>query len=80
MICFVGLLPRQKLCWRGDTFRMLVTECSCTHVVELNGSLTAAVYKSVALNGMEFRGRNYLSQLLHICRLDVDNIYIKCKY
>lgn len=45
------------------------------HVAQADSSFAAAVNKGVALMGVELGRRDDLGQLLHVCRLDVDNVW-----
>ena len=53
---------------------MLVTKGSLSHVGQFDGTLGAGVHEPVAAQGVELGSRYHLSQLLHVGRLDVDNV------
>lgn len=53
---------------------MFVTERSLAHVGKLDGTLGAGVHELVAADGVEFSRGDNLSQLLHICGLDIHNV------
>ena len=54
---------------------MLVTESLRSHITQAYCSLATAIYKRAALGGVELRRRDNLSQLLHIGRLDVHDVW-----
>ena len=51
-----------------------VAERRRAHVAELNRALGAAVHEHVRVRRVELGRRNHLGQLLHVGRLDVDNV------
>ncbi len=53
---------------------MLITQSRHAHITELDGALAAAVRKQVALSRMKLGSGNNFRQLLHIYRLNVDDI------
>ena len=53
---------------------MLIAQGALPHVGQLDGSLGASVHEPVAAHGVELGGRDDLGQLLHVRRLDVDNV------
>lgn len=53
---------------------MSVTECLLSHVTQSDGTLAAAVHKLVAVYRVKDRRCNDLRQLLHVGRLDVNNV------
>lgn len=53
---------------------MCVTKSSLTHVSQLDGSLAAGIHEPIAAEWVEFCGSNDLSQLLHVGRLDINNV------
>lgn len=59
------------------TFGMSIAQGLLPHVTQSDSPLAAAVYKLVALDWVEHRGRNDLSQFLHVDRLDVHNVLEK---
>ena len=53
---------------------MLITQGALPHVGQLDGPLGAGVHEPVAAHGVELCGGDDLGQLLHVRRLDVDNV------
>lgn len=53
---------------------MRIAQCALPHVCKFNGSLRACVHKPVTALRVEFSSRDDLSQLLHVCWLDIHNI------
>lgn len=53
---------------------MIIAQGAVTHVGELDGTLAASIHEPVAALRMKFGGGDDFSQLLHIGRLDVDDI------
>ena len=53
---------------------MLIAESTLSHIRKLNGPLGAGIHEPVAHDRMELGCRDDLRQLLHVRRLDVDNI------
>ena len=53
---------------------MLVAQGAFPHVGQLDGSLAASVHEPVAALRVELCRGNDLGQLLHVGRLDVDNV------
>ena len=54
---------------------MAITKRRVTHVGELDVALRARVHEKITVGGMEFGGGDDFSQLLHVHRFDVDNIW-----
>ncbi len=57
------------------TFGVLIAQSTFTHIGKLYGALRAGIHKPIAALRMKLRSGDNLSQLFHICRLDVH--YIK---
>ena len=57
------------------TFGMLVTECPLSHVTQPHYTLARAVQEITAILGVELSSSDDLSQVLHVGRLDVNNVY-----
>lgn len=53
---------------------MLVTKSAFSHICKFNCTLRACIHKPVAADGVKLGSGNDLGQLLHICRLDVNNV------
>lgn len=53
---------------------MAITECTFSHICELDGPFRAGVHKPVAALWVEFGSCDDLGQLLHIGGLYVDDI------
>lgn len=53
---------------------MRVTQRAFTHVSKLDGALAAGIHEPVATLRVEFGSGDDLGQLLHVGRLDVDDI------
>lgn len=53
---------------------MLVTQRSSPHICELDGTLRTGVHEVVAVYWVELGSRDDLGQLLHVDRLDVDDV------
>ena len=53
---------------------MLIAESTLSHVRKLNGSLGTGIHEPVAHDGMKLGRGDDFGQLLHVRRLDVDNI------
>lgn len=53
---------------------MLVAESTLAHVGQLNRALGASIHEPVAALWVELRRSDNLRQLLHIRRLDIDNV------
>lgn len=58
-----------------STFCVLVAQGRGAHVCDLDRALAVAVHKRVALCRMKLGRCDHLGQLLHICRLNVHNLY-----
>lgn len=56
---------------------MLVAEGRLSHIAELDGAFAAAVHEQIAVDRMELGSGNDLSELFHIYRLNVHNVYNK---
>lgn len=78
-----GPLPARKLqklavpAHIGDpapTLCVLVAERTLSHVGELDCALATGVHEPVAALGVKLGGGDDLRQLLHVGRLDVDNV------
>ena len=54
---------------------MAITKRCVTHVGELDIALRARVHEKVTVGGMELGGGYDFSQLLHVHRFDVDDIW-----
>ena len=54
---------------------MSITKRRITHVGELDVALRARVHEKVAVDGVELRRGDDLSQLLHVHGFDVDDVY-----
>lgn len=59
---------------RQHTLGVMVAECTLAHIRKLNRALGAGVHEPVAALWMELGSRYDLGELLHIGRLDVDNV------
>lgn len=57
------------------TLGVPVTQRRCTHVTQPDGPLAAAVYKGVAVVGVELSCCDHLRELLHVGWLDVHDIW-----
>lgn len=57
------------------TLGVPVTQCGCTHVTQPDCPLAAAVYKGVAVVGVELSCCDHLCELLHVGWLDVHDIW-----
>jgi hypothetical protein len=53
---------------------MLIAQGALPHVGQLDGPLRAGVHEPVAAHGVELGRCDHLGQLLHVRRLDVDNV------
>lgn len=53
---------------------MAITESTLAHVGKLYGALGACVHEPIAAQRVKLGSGDNLSQLLHVCRLDVDNV------
>lgn len=53
---------------------MLIAESALSHIGELDRALGAGVHEPVTAGGMELGGGDDLGQLLHVCRLNIDNV------
>lgn len=53
---------------------MVVAKSTLTHIRQLNRALRARIHEPVTALWMKLRGGNNLSQLLHIRRLDIDDV------
>ena len=53
---------------------MVVAKSTLTHIGQFNRALRASVHEPVTALWVKFRGRNNLSQLLHVCWLDIDDV------
>lgn len=62
-------LPNQNL-----TLGVCVAKSSLTHVSQLDGSLAAGIHEPIAAEWVEFCSSNDLGQLLHVGRLDINNV------
>jgi hypothetical protein len=60
---------------KGQTLGVRVAEGGFTHVGELDGALGRRVHEEVTVYWVEFGGGDDFGKLLHICRLDVDDVY-----
>lgn len=57
------------------TFGVSVTQGRCPHVTQPDCPFAAAVHEGVAVMGVELSRRDHLRELLHVGRLNVDNIW-----
>ena len=57
---------------------MLVAQCRISHVSQFDVALRTAVHEQVAVYRVELGSGDDLSQLLHVCRFDVNDIYGDC--
>jgi hypothetical protein len=64
-----GLGGKQKL-----TLGVRVAQSPLAHVSQLDGSLAAGIHEPIAAHGVELCGGDDFGQLLHVGRLDVDNV------
>lgn len=69
-----GTSPPGPLCW-VLTLGVPVTQGGCPHVAQPDCPLAAAVYKGVAVMGVELGCRDHLCELLHVGWLDVHDIW-----
>ena len=53
---------------------MLVAQCRISHVSQFDVALRTAVHEQVAVYRVELGSGDDLSQLLHVCRFDVDDV------
>ena len=58
------------------TLCVSVAQCRVTHVRELDVAFRAAVHEEVAVYRVELGSSDDLGQLLHIRRLDVDDVFV----
>lgn len=56
------------------TFRMLVTQCTLSHISQLDGPFRTCVHEPVAALWMELGSSDNFRELFHICRLDIDDV------
>lgn len=56
------------------TLVVLVTQRPLSHVGKLDGALGTGIHEPIAAGGVEFGGRDDFRQLLHVRRLDVDDV------
>lgn len=56
------------------TLRMLIAQGALSHICQLDGPLGAGIHEPVAAHGVELGRRDHFGQLLHVRRLDVDNV------
>ena len=59
---------------REHTLMVLVTQRPLSHVGKLDGTLGTGIHEPIAAGGMEFGGRDHFRQLLHVRRLDIDDV------
>lgn len=53
---------------------MLVTQCTLTHVCQLNSSFGACIHEPITAYGMELGSSNDLRELFHVGRFDIDDV------
>lgn len=68
------IFPPGPLCW-VLTLGVPITQGGCPHVTQPDCPLAAAVYKGVAVMGVELGCRDHLCELLHVGWLDVHDIW-----
>ena len=56
------------------TFGVLVAECPLSHIAQPHHSLACAVQEVTAVSGVELSRSDDFSQVLHVGRLDVNNV------
>lgn len=53
---------------------VLVTQGPLSHIGKLDGSLGTGIHEPIAAGRMELGGRDHFRQLLHVRRLDIDDV------
>lgn len=56
------------------TFGMLVAECPLPHVTQPHHPFACAIQEITAVSGVELSGSDDLGEVLHVGRLDVNNV------